>query len=148
MEASGGALLISSEWGVAGPNLAVIESGTVTPQMFRLSSAPPPLRNDIGEGGHVQLGHVTVDAEGQRWALANRYLLRLAATEANIAWSTRGPDLWALYADPADPDAVWLGDSAGGVYRYDRRRDTVTDALQATTSHLNILWMKRLSGAV
>jgi signal transduction histidine kinase/DNA-binding response OmpR family regulator len=132
VQASDGAILVSSEWGVAGPNLAVIREGNVTPQAFVPQSVPPPLRNDVGDEGHVQLGHVTTDAQGQRWALANRYLLRLDGAGASIAWSTHGPSLWALHPDPMDPQALWLGDTAGGVYRYDRRRAAVTDSLQVT----------------
>ncbi|NBC00725.1 MAG: response regulator, partial [Bacteroidetes bacterium] len=127
-----GGMLVSSEWGVTGPNLAVIQHGAVTPQTFELPSAPPDLRADMSSDGRVQLGQVAPDAQGQRWALAGRHLLQLGAEEATIAWSTRGPHLWALHPDPADPEALWLGDVTGGVYRYDRRRAAVTDAVQAT----------------
>lgn len=127
-----GAILVSSEWGVKGPNLTVIQDGNITPQTVRLPSAPPGLRADMSDDGRVQLGHVVADAQGHRWALVGRHLLRLDAGTARIAWSTRGANLWALHTDPADADALWLGDVAGGVYRYDRRRDTVTDSMQAT----------------
>jgi len=121
-----GAILVSSEWGVAGPNLAVIRDGTVTPRTFRPRSVPAPLRAHV-RNGTVQLGHVTTDAQGQRWALAGRYLLRLDGDDASIAWSTGGPNLWTLSPDPAAPNALWLGDADGGVYRFDRERAMVTD---------------------
>jgi signal transduction histidine kinase/DNA-binding response OmpR family regulator len=70
---------------------------------------------------------VTTDAQGQRWALAGRYLLRLNGGDASIAWSTGGPELWSLFTDPTAPNALWLGDTQGGVYRFDRERATVTD---------------------
>jgi signal transduction histidine kinase/DNA-binding response OmpR family regulator/ligand-binding sensor domain-containing protein len=132
VQAPDGAMLVSSDWGVPGPNLSVIRDGVVTPQTFALPSVPPEVRSNMSDGGHVQLGQVTTDAQGQRWALVNRYLLRLRDEEATIAWSTRGSNLWALHTDPADPEALWLGDTAGGVYRYDLKRAAVTASLQAT----------------
>lgn len=136
VQAPDGALLVSSEWGVAGPNLAVIRDGRVTPETFALSSVPPSLRADIrtniSADGSLRLGHVIPDAQGQRWALVGPALLQLGAGEATLAWSTAGQNLWALHTDPADPEALWLGDAAGSVYRYDIARAAVTDTLQAT----------------
>ncbi len=158
-----GTLLVSSEWGVPGPNLAAIRRDSVTPQTFVPRSVPPSLRSNIGEDGRVRLGHVTTDAQGQRWALAGRYLLRLDAGEASIVWSTRGPNLWTLHTDSVDAEALWLGATNGSVYRYDRRRNAVTDSLQATgrVHHIhrgsqgriwvgteNGLWMHASGGAL
>ncbi|MEM6326337.1 MAG: ATP-binding protein, partial [Bacteroidota bacterium] len=109
---------------------ATIQNDQVTTHTYRPTSRPEGLA-DVVSGGKMSVGQIIDDASGQRWGVANAFLLRIEGNEVEpvAQVSTTYAFLRALAPDPEDPSFVWVGDIDGRLYRIDTEAGTVTDSV-------------------
>lgn len=127
--AADGDIIVSTQsWGDE-VRIATIDGGQVETHTYRPNVIPDDGLASRVRNGKVAPGQVVEDAQGQRWAVAESYLLRLDEGRAEVVVKVSQWLLRVIEPDPADPGVLWLGDIRGGVYRVDTDARVVTDSL-------------------
>ena len=136
---SDGEVLVSTQSTPDDVRVAEIRDGRVQTLTYRPDRVPALMANRV-RAGKVSAGLVVEDARGQRWGVAERYLLRLGEGRAEVVTSVGAAILRTLAPDPSDPDILWAGDNAGAVYRIDTEAGVVSDSVRIGAGTPSTVW--------
>ena len=121
-----GSVIVSAARGSRAGTAFVVRGTTTSVDRYRIVPTPatPP---DMVDNPSKRVGFITEDGAGRRWGSFHKWLFRLQGGRAVAQPATIRTRVWwdRTFADPADPNALWLsGIGADNVTSYLLRYNT------------------------
>ena len=125
---SDGTVLVSATQGAEEAPLFAVHDGVWTSHVIDVGLAA---FRDEDLSRRSTVGLVQEDGRGRRFGVYGSRLAQIdGGRVVRVWWSQNGHTLQLPFPDPADPDALWVGDDGGRLWRFDTEAFAPTDSFR------------------